>query len=1149
MAWQLIYTSAPRGLVPGRSGFCTVARHREIRDGLVTAIERFSQYDRSGRGIGAQSPVVYAHRIVRLGGSNYHVLSCTRDAGADYTGRTNHLAHHLICEPHELAGAPSPAEVLRQMAWQRTWTDAPRYLTGEDAIVLRRFHPTATLPAQTWQSVTGDAGCAALPLESGALAGCYWLYPSGAGEQELLPLFAESLLLLDPSGRSSEKLWQVPFTTYLQTTDHTADFFWRGCWHGSPAAITAQGARQTIDFTQPRNLRPPTSEAAELARTGYSAAGPANESAPMVVETPVETGLMEYPIESRGHDLELAALLKSADSEGTKKRVTAKTVTPAMMGNGEGGKGAGTRKPIIRLIIATVVTAIVLGVMALGLGVWRDGKAEEIVGELKKARTSGDFTFGPKRVATISGIFRGYEPLKNEIECTLVAAELDGLKGKTPSEAQAYLIKNRDRLDGLAIQHDGLSLERIEKIKRWCDVEGKLNTLKGRITAETFRDRTADEVIKKSFADSGAEIAKLDAPYRPTITNLLDETKRLYVTRRLETLEQANKDGKPPDKLESLVRDLGNDAKNWAPELKSRIANLNQPQPSPPATPKPAPPEKQAVPDPAVANNDKAKAPLGLPEMTTYIATDSDAGFDVSAVKELQGDGIPGDDKTWHLFRAPGSTLAPEITTQEECLIVGKKLYVTKTNVELLTLQSQQLRMSPAAKTAFPENFLLRFTRTKVGENGFQILFQHRDKKSFALLQLPIRDSLTSDPKRATIKFHPELASALRRIKLAGSGDLSLQFLVRLGGRYWPEYPLPISLDEAHPEVVFDLTATIKKIGEEIEAGNLSEQESKKKSREEKKMRMKKARDLLMGRGDKTGLSQAGWELFGNSPDIKIAEQLYTTVRYANQKPLEGELKDLEDLKDGLAYLVYTKELFNLIANHWGDELKKIKEKLAKKDTERLKLIKDHEKFEIDKNSLINEDTKAKFKVDVENRNLKRDKQKQHTENPALVKGRQAAISYDSDVRNLEGQIKSLELERGTIIQKKTESDPILAPIAKRFADELSAKSPDCANVIKIWTDIASHKGFTSGPLQTFHQNWARLFTKSNIELIRPFLEWNPEETVAGAGTLPGKQQVDFTRLIPFSIEQKTRDRNPIRLIDFIEVSSAAAAKAVEESK
>jgi hypothetical protein len=46
MAWQLIYTSAPRLLEAGRSGFGTVARHRQIGPLLVSACERASQFAR-----------------------------------------------------------------------------------------------------------------------------------------------------------------------------------------------------------------------------------------------------------------------------------------------------------------------------------------------------------------------------------------------------------------------------------------------------------------------------------------------------------------------------------------------------------------------------------------------------------------------------------------------------------------------------------------------------------------------------------------------------------------------------------------------------------------------------------------------------------------------------------------------------------------------------------------------------------------------------------------------------------------------------------------------------------------------------------------------------------------------------------------------
>ena len=59
MAYQLIYTSVRRGLIPGRSGYTVAARHRQIRERLVSEIERVSGYTYAKKG---QSLKIYAHR-------------------------------------------------------------------------------------------------------------------------------------------------------------------------------------------------------------------------------------------------------------------------------------------------------------------------------------------------------------------------------------------------------------------------------------------------------------------------------------------------------------------------------------------------------------------------------------------------------------------------------------------------------------------------------------------------------------------------------------------------------------------------------------------------------------------------------------------------------------------------------------------------------------------------------------------------------------------------------------------------------------------------------------------------------------------------------------------------------------------------------
>ncbi len=266
MAWQLIYTSAPRLLEAGRSGFGTVARHRAIHPLLVTAIERDSQFDRVAGG------VVLAHRILTAGGSRYHVLTCIRDAGADYTGRTNHIAHHLIVEPREIAAlgsaAPSPADVLAQMEWRPVWSDAPRWLDGGDEVALGRFRRQPGR-ASAWQAATGESRHA--ELLQPARAACLIL-PRGA---DVLAIFAESL------GRSLAQSWQATFTTFLQTGDELADFRWLALPADSPLRANAENGRAILDLTAPHTLPIPPAQTFETAGAHSTSRVPDDASFPM----------------------------------------------------------------------------------------------------------------------------------------------------------------------------------------------------------------------------------------------------------------------------------------------------------------------------------------------------------------------------------------------------------------------------------------------------------------------------------------------------------------------------------------------------------------------------------------------------------------------------------------------------------------------------------------------------------------------------------------------------------------------------------------------------------------------------------------------------------------------------------------------------
>ncbi len=248
MAWQLIYTSAPRLLEAGRTGFGTVARHRAVSGLLVAAVERFSQFARLP-GLDTRR-VIHSHRIVTVGASQYHVLSCIRDAGSDYTGRTNHLAHHLIAEAREvqalLGTGITPAEVLLQMAWQTHWQETPRYFDPAQEISLSSFRPRSG--SSVWERVTGKREHARL-LSAAVSRGCYLVYPP---EVDTRALFSESLIL------TGNQAWQVTLTTSLEPNDEGSDFRWVGMPAASSLRAQMENSpRPVFDLTHPESLPTP----------------------------------------------------------------------------------------------------------------------------------------------------------------------------------------------------------------------------------------------------------------------------------------------------------------------------------------------------------------------------------------------------------------------------------------------------------------------------------------------------------------------------------------------------------------------------------------------------------------------------------------------------------------------------------------------------------------------------------------------------------------------------------------------------------------------------------------------------------------------------------------------------------------------------
>ena len=274
MAWQLIYTSAPRLLEAGRTGFGTVARHRAVSGMLASAVERFSQFAR----LPGHDPrrIVHTYRILTVGSGTFHVLSCLQDAGSDYTGRTNHIAHHLIAEPREIrtlaAAGLTPADVLMGMAWRTSWSEGPRYLDSAEEIDLSSF---TSRPSQAWYAITGNPASAGILWSRDAIKGCYLITPPGAN---VLELFRESLLAVPAQA------WQTRFTTCLEPNDDLADFRWVALTSTSPLRSQVETSnRLVLDLTRPSSLpAPPEVEAPAPASQAAAPAAPLPPPPPQV---------------------------------------------------------------------------------------------------------------------------------------------------------------------------------------------------------------------------------------------------------------------------------------------------------------------------------------------------------------------------------------------------------------------------------------------------------------------------------------------------------------------------------------------------------------------------------------------------------------------------------------------------------------------------------------------------------------------------------------------------------------------------------------------------------------------------------------------------------------------------------------------------
>lgn len=219
MPYQLIYTSSARLLDSALSGYGVVARTESMPMSLVRRIVELSELKEPvDEGIlGAQ----FSYRTEECGGRVYHILTSARPAGADYSQRSCHIAHHLIFKEEEVQAISStgqaytPAGIALAMElrrlWVRRWQQEPTFLPEALPLSLEECPSTDQHP--TWLIFSGNMENARAlhtpPFHRGGLV----LVPASTRSRDILRLMHES------DADDPHHGWDIPFCTYSVNSD------------------------------------------------------------------------------------------------------------------------------------------------------------------------------------------------------------------------------------------------------------------------------------------------------------------------------------------------------------------------------------------------------------------------------------------------------------------------------------------------------------------------------------------------------------------------------------------------------------------------------------------------------------------------------------------------------------------------------------------------------------------------------------------------------------------------------------------------------------------------------------------------------------------------------------------------------------------
>ena len=235
MSYQLIHTSSLHLLDSHTSGYGTVARSQMLPRALCNKLTDLSVY-REPRMRAATVGPQFSYHIIDHAGAAWHVLTCTQQAGADYSGRGCHISHHLVLTQQEIAtllesdSRPTPAGVtlalLKNGFWKNQWKEEPGFITEEPRLKAGDLPDAATQPV--WKQLTGHKSNARAFYTAPYNRECLVEISAGTPSHLVLSLLHESDWLTQSHG------WGKTYTTETDENDTYTETLRMVCAEGSP---------------------------------------------------------------------------------------------------------------------------------------------------------------------------------------------------------------------------------------------------------------------------------------------------------------------------------------------------------------------------------------------------------------------------------------------------------------------------------------------------------------------------------------------------------------------------------------------------------------------------------------------------------------------------------------------------------------------------------------------------------------------------------------------------------------------------------------------------------------------------------------------------------------------------------------------------